>query len=189
MRLAFALVLCAVPAAWTQTAKPAAFTGQHPASAGVAAARAARIPAPAITALEQAFNNRLLSLGEINEPLDLLRDTMGTQLEDYGVVFTAEVSLVRTPGITPFRQKISPELAAHIHQQRVQRMPAFKLAMVEMVRNMAERLTQVPQKQQLVLVVKLYYGSWEDTTGMPSQVTIKTDRASALAGKIETEER
>jgi hypothetical protein len=179
----------ALPAAWAQApktarpVKPAAI-----ATPGLSGTRAARIPPQELIALEQAFNNRLLALGGNSDPSDLLRDSMGLQLDDYGVVFTAEVSLVRTPTITPFRQTISPQLAARVHQQRVERMPLLKAAMVEMMRNMAQ-LAEVPPQQQLVLLVKLYYGSWEDTTGMKSQLTIKSDRAAVLAGKIEVEEQ
>jgi hypothetical protein len=139
--------------------------------------------------LERAFNDRLVSLADVNEPLDLLGDTRGVQLEDYGVVFTSEVSLVITPTITPFRQKITPEVAARVHKLRVERMPLLKAAMLEMMRNMAVALTQVPASQQMVLVVRLYYGPWEDTAGMPAQVMMRADRAAATAGKVETEER
>ena len=131
----------------------------------------------------------LVSLADVNEPLDLLGDTRGVQLEDYGVVFTSEVSLVITPTITPFRQKITPEVAAHVHKLRVERLPLLKAAMLEMMRNTAGALTQLPASQQIVLVVRLYYGPWEDTTGMPSQVMMRADRAAAAAGKVETEER
>ena len=124
-----------------------------------------------------------------NEPWELLGDTRGVQLDDYGVVFTSEVSLVVTPGISPFRQKIPPELAAHVHKVRVDRLPVLKTAMKEMMRNMATAFAQIPASHQLVLVVRLYYGPWEDTTGMPAQVTMRADRASAAAGKVETEER
>jgi hypothetical protein len=170
--------------AWCQLAKPAALTAPS-----LTAPKAARIPAQAISELERAFNDRLVTLADANEPVDLLGDTRGVQLEDYGVVFTSEVSLVRTPGISPFRQKISPELAAHVHKLRVERMPLLKAAMMEMMRRMAAAVTQIPASQQTVLVVRLYYGAWEDTTGMPAQVTMRADRASAALGKVETEER
>ena len=173
-------------AAWCQVAKPAALAE---ASLPAPKPKATRIPAQAIGELERGFNSRLSNLADVNEPLDLLGDTRGVQLEDYGVVFTTEVSLVRTPGISPFRQTIGPELAAHIHKLRVERMPLLKAAMLEMMRNMAAAFTQIPASQQMVLVVRLYYGAWEDTTGMPAQVVMRADRAAATAGKIETEER
>src|SRR5664279_5359332 len=115
-------------------------------------------------------------------------DTRGVQLEDYGLVFTSEVSLVVTPGIMPGRPKIPPEMAARVHKLRVERMPLLKAAMLEMMRNMAAA-NPIPASQQLVLVVRLYYGAWEDTTGMPAQVIMRATRANAAAGKVETEER
>lgn len=180
------LLLCLVPA-WSQIAKPAALTGPTL----PVAAKAARIPRPAISEMEMAFNHRLVTLVDSseNEGVDMLGDTRGVQLEDYGVIFTTEVSLVLTPGITPFRPKISPELAARIHKLRVDRLPLLKAAMKEMMGSMAAQFTQLPPGQQLVLVVRLYYGPWEDTKGMPAQVVMKASRASAIAGRVETEER
>ena len=184
MRCGFALLLLSLAPAWSQAAKPAAVT-----SASLPAAKVPRIPAQTITGLEKAFNNRLMTMADVNEAVDLLGDTRGVQLEDYGVVFTSEVSLVVTPGITPFRQSIPPAVAARVHQLRVERMPLLKAAMMEMMGNMAAAFTQIPAGQQLVLVVRLYYGAWEDTAGMPAQVIMKADRASAAIGKVETEER
>jgi hypothetical protein len=61
--------------------------------------------------------------------------------------------------------------------------------MTEMMRTMAIEFSQIPAGHKLVLVVRLYYGAWEDTTGMPAQVVMRADRAAAAAGKVETEER
>jgi hypothetical protein len=184
MKPGLAVLLLTLTPAWCQVAKPAALTGP-----GLSALRAARIPAQTIGQLERTFNDRLVSMADVNDAVDLLGDTRGVQLDDYGVVFTTEVSLVRTPGISPFRKTIPPELAARVHKLRVERMPLLKATMKEMMRNMAEAFTQLPDSQQMVLVVRLYYGSWEDTTGMPAQVVMKADRASAAAGKVGTEER
>jgi hypothetical protein len=186
MKRGFALLLLSLTPAWCQVAKPATVI----ASTNLPPSKAARIPSQTIGELERTFNSRLVALApDANEGLDLLGDTRGVQLEDYGVVFTTEVSLVVTPGITPFRQKIPPELAARVHKIRVDRMPLLKTAMKEMMRSMATAFTQIPASHQLVLVVRLYYGAWEDTTGMPAQVIMRADRASAAAGKVETEER
>lgn len=184
MRHGLALLLLCLNPAWCQIAKPAAM-----ASPTLPAPKVARIPAQVIGGLERGFNNRLTGMADVSEAVDLLGDTRGLQLDDYGVVFTTEVSLVVTPGITPFRQKIPPELAARIHKLRVERMPLLKVAMMEMMRNMAAALTQIPPSQRMVLAVRLYYGPWEDTTGMPAQVIMRADRASATLGKVETEER
>ena len=185
MKPGIALLLLSLTPAWCQVAKPAA-----PASSNLPAPKAARIPVQTIGELERAFDKRLAGIAaQTNEPVDLLGDTRGVQLDDYGVVFTTEVSLVITPGITPFTPKISAETAERAHKLRVARMPLLKTAMKETMRTLAEAFNQIPASHQIVLVVRLYYGSWEDTTGMPAQVIMRADRASAVAGKIETEER
>ncbi len=184
MKSGFALLLLSLTPAWCQVAKPAALTAPS-----LSAPTAARIPLDAIRELERTFNERLSGLAGADQPAELMGDTRGIQLADYGVVFTAEVSLVITPGLMPGRPKIPPEMAARVKVQRVERMPLLKAAMKEMLRNMAAAFTQIPPNQQLVLVVRLYYGPWEDTTGMPAQVIMRADRASAAAGKIETEDR
>ena len=117
-------------------------------------------------------------------------DTRGLQLEDYGVVFTTEVSLVVTPGISslpPENPAASWRRASTSFAWTACRL--LKTAMKEMMRTMAASFTQVPASQQMVLAVRLCYGPWEDTTGMPAQVVMRADRASAAAGKVETEER
>jgi len=184
MKPGLAILLLSLTPVWCQVAKPAAL-----ASSNLPAPRAARIPAQTIGELERSFNNRLETMADVNEPAELMGDTRGVQLEDYGVVFTTEVSLVITPGLMPGRPKIPPEMAARVKVQRVARLPLLKAAMMTMMSSMAAAFTQIPPSQQLVLVVRLYYGAWEDTTGMPAQVIMRATREAVAAAKIETEER
>jgi hypothetical protein len=184
MKQGAAILLLSLTPAWCQLAKPAAI-----APSNLPVTKAPRIPLDAIKELERAFNYRVSSLAGVDEPMELMGDFRGVQLEDYGIVVTSEVSLVVTPGLMPGRPKIPPEMAARVRKQRVERLPLLKTGMKEMMRNMAAAFTQIPASQQLVLVVRLYYGTWEDTTGMPAQVVMRADRASAAAGKVETEER
>ena len=184
MKPGVAILLLSLTSAWCQVAKPAAL-----APSNLPAPKAARIPLDAIRNLERTFNDRLSGLAGADQPAELMGDTRGVQLEDYGVVFTTEVSLVITPGLMPGRPKIPPEMAARVKVQRLERMPLLRATMKDMMRDMATALGQIPSNQQMVLVVRLYYGAWEDTTGMKTQVTMRADRASAAAGKVETEER
>src|SRR5437870_3904813 len=78
---------------------------------------------------------------------------------------------------------------APVRQRRVERLPLLKTAMKEMVRKIATTFTQIPASQQVVIAVRLYYGSWEDSAGMPAQIIAKADRTSALAGDIKMEEQ
>ena len=189
MRSAAALWLLSLAPLWAQIAKPSSLSAPGVTTPIAATQKPARVPSQTLGELERGFNDRLRTMADVDNPVDLLGDTRGIQLDNYGVVFTTEVSLVVTPTINPFRQKITPELAARVHKARVERLPLLKAVMTEMMRNMAAACTQLPANQQLVLVVRLYYGSWEDTTGMPAQVLMKADRESTAKGNVETEER
>jgi hypothetical protein len=110
-------------------------------------------------------------------------------LDNYGAVFTAEVSLVMTPAASPFRGKITKEYADSVRQKKIQRLPFLKAVMKEMMHNMAATFVQVPADQQMVLVVRFWYEPWEDMNGMPSQIIIHGDRASAMKGDVQVEEQ
>lgn len=189
MKPLLALFVLGLAPAWCQAAKSAVARSAALTSPCPPASRAARIPLDTIRGLERTFNDRLSGLAGVNEPTELMGDTRGVQLEDYGVVFTTEISLVITPGLMPGRPKIPPELAARVKVQRVARLPLLKAAMMGMMGEMATAFAQIPASQQLALVVRLYYGAWEDTTGMPAQVVMRASRAAVAAGKVETEER
>jgi len=155
----------------------------------VAARQTGRVAVGTMTPLERRFNERLTNLFEANSPLDLLGNTRGVYLDGYGAVFTAEVSLVVTPAASPFRAKITKETAENVRQTKIQRLPFLKAAMKEMLHNMAATFIQVPADQQMVVVVRFYYEPWEDMTGMPSQILMRADRKSALAGDVQVEEQ
>jgi hypothetical protein len=139
--------------------------------------------------LERRFNERLTKLFDANDPLDLLGNTRGVYLDNYGAVFTAEVSLVVSPAATPFRGPITKQYADSIRQKKIQRLPFLKAVMKEMMLNMASTFVQVPVDQQMVLVVRFWYEPWEDMNGMPSQVVMHGDRASAMKGDVQVEEQ
>jgi hypothetical protein len=187
MRLRAGLLLLAMTSAWAQVAKPAALS-----SPTVAPKPAPRLSSSVLGELEKTFDSRLGTMADKadpNEPVELMGDTRGIQLLDYGLVFTADVSLVKTPSINPFQKEIPKTVQERVHQLRVERLPALKVAMKEMLRNMAIAGAQLPATQQMVLSVRLYYGTWENTAGMPAEVVMRATRANAAAGTVETEER
>jgi len=183
MRLRAGLLLLALTPAWGQIAKRAALT------APTVAPKPVRLTTSIIGELEKTFDGRLMSMADANEPVEILGDTRGLQLDNYGLVFTTEVSLVRTPSINPFQKEIPKAVQERVHLRRVERLPLLRAAMKEMLRNMAAAGAQLPATQQMVLAVRLWYGSWEDTAGMPRQIIARANRADAAKGIMETEER
>lgn len=180
------VLLAALSPVWGQIAKPAGTTEPV---ATLNPAKALRIAPQTFVGLEKSFDTRLATMAFADDPVDVLGLTRGIYLDGYGIVFSTDVSLVVTPELNPFRREITKELAARVRQRRVERLPLLKAAMKEMVQKMAMTFIQIPASQQVVLAVRLYYGSWEDSTGMPAQIIMKASRTSALAGDIKVEEQ
>lgn len=147
-------------------------------------AKPMRIARGTFTDLERRFDGALGNLGATNDPIDMLGSTRGVYLDGYGVVFTTELSLVISPTLNPFRQTITKEVAAQVHQRKIDRLPALRKAMREMVRAAATTLIQIPDNQLVVVAVRLAYLNWEDTSGLPGQILMRADRRSALGGDI-----
>lgn len=136
----------------------------------------------ALAAVEKGFDGRIASLGQ-EEPFDLLGNTRGIYLEGFGVVFTTELSPIVTPSISPFRPTISKEMVERIHQKKLERIPLLKQAMREMLVSSAAALGALPANEQIALGVTLLYYSWEDRSGLPSQIVmqaLKSTKAAAI---------
>jgi hypothetical protein len=147
----------------------------------------AKVSVSSMSSLEKRFNERLSTLFDSNDPVDLLGNTRGVYIDGFGAVFTAEVSLVVTPAGGPFRGKITKEFADKIREKKIQRLPFLQATMKEMMHNMGALFIQVPEDQQMVLVVRFYYEPWEDMNGMPSQIVMRADRTNAIKGDVQME--
>ena len=152
-------------------------------------AKAMNIAPQTFRELERRFDTQLAGIGGPNDHIDLLGTTRGLYLDGYGAVFTTEVSLIITPTVNPFRQQITKEEAARVHQQKVARLPLLRQAMTDMMKNSALTLIQIPDSQQIVVAVRLLYLPWEDTTGLPAQIMLSGSRREILSGQVKTEEQ
>lgn len=138
-----------------------------------------RVTRAALAAMEANFDKRIVTLN-FEDPFDLLGATRGVYLEGYGAVFTTEVSLAIVPPITPFRRSISKDEVERVRQKKLQRLPLLKRAMREMLVASANSLSTVPPGEQIVVGVTLFYFSWEDGSGLPSQVLMQARRQTLL---------
>ena len=146
------------------------------------------VPRKAFSELESNLDYKLRTAND-KDPIDLLGLTRGLYLQGFGAVLTTEVSLVVNPGISPFKQKISPEEAARVHQRKLANLPLLRKTMQGMWRDAATALTSIPENEQIVLAVRILYQPWEDTAGLPGQIVLKGARKAALTGDIQTEEQ
>jgi hypothetical protein len=170
------------PASVSQPA-PEAAKMVSPAPAGTIPTPAKKIVTPeALKVLQMTFDGDLANYN-INDPIDILGRTRGVYLSDYGVVLTTELSPIITPAITPFVQKIPEEKKLEVHKRKLDRIPVIEKIMGDMMKHAAEQLALMPDNQQIVLVVKLIYYPYEDVRDLPTQITLKGDKRSAMTGK------
>ena len=133
----------------------------------------------ALAALEKSFDGRVARLGQ-EEPFDLLGSTHGVYLQGYGAVFSTEVSPIVTPSVSPFRPTIPKEMVEKIHQKKLERIPLLKQAMREMLVSAAAALGAMPSNEQVAVGVTLLYYSWEDRSGLPSQIVMQAPKSRLL---------
>jgi hypothetical protein len=173
MKIAVLLVAAALPGA----------VGQNP----------HKVSRPAVVAVEKNFFDRL-DTADPAEPFDILAFPQGVYLPGYGVVFTANVNLIVTPAVTPFRQSISPEIVARVRERKLKKLPLLKTTMKQFLVKAAESLDPVPVEERVVVAVALHHSSWEDIKGLPQQIVFHAERQALLKrlaaadAAIETEE-
>jgi hypothetical protein len=140
-----------------------------------------KVPRGSMAPLESSFDVRITRPGQ-EDPFDLLGNTRGVYLDGYGVVFTSELNLIVTPGMSPFRPQITKEEIERTHQRKVAKLQVLKKAMREMMVSSAAAIDRLPPNEQVVVAVTLFYYSWEDRTGLPSQILMQAPKSALVGG-------
>jgi len=133
----------------------------------------------AMQVVEKGFDARL-ELTNPPDPFDVLGNARGIYLPGFGVVLTAEVDLIKVPGISPFHQAITAEERPRLRARKLQALPRLKEAMKAVLISTAQDLRSVPLNENIVVGVTLYYFVGEDSTGLPSQVVMQATRQQLL---------
>jgi hypothetical protein len=149
-----------------------------------------RVDRQAMMALERKFDKRIEAYS-IDDPLYLLGTTRGVYLDNYGVVFTAELNLVGAAVVTPFRPAFAKAQIDKLRLKKMDRVVALKKIMRDMMVDSGTALHGVPAEQNVAVGVTLFYYAWEDTTGLPGQVLMQAKRQALVdfeAGKLNAAE-
>ena len=174
-----------------------ACSGQEPPSQARPVALTAPIqPAPAakrmdlsgVAKIESSFEQKLLDL-DPSDRFDRLGACSGVYLSGYGLVFTIPLSLVAPPTFGPFTGGYTPEKAAALHKRKLAHLPALKKGLIEMLTQAAKASSGLPPNEKVVVAARLFYLDYEDKTGLPNQIVVTADPASALVGNIQVEEQ
>jgi hypothetical protein len=129
--------------------------------------------------MEKSLNERVARLWDDN-PFLLLGPTRGVYLDGYGAVFTAEVNLVASPGITPFHPTFTKVEVDRHRARKIERLPTLKTALREALLACASSLDTVPPDEQIVIVAFLTRYPWEDAAGIPTQLTVQAPKKKLL---------
>src|SRR6266849_2771996 len=142
-------------------------------------AQSPRVGRPALRAMEESFDKRILTASS-EAPFDLLGTTRGVYLEGYGSVFTTELNLLITTNISPFQLTIPKEYVTKVHAQKLRRLPLLKRNMQEAMLAAASSLDNVRPEEKIVYGVSIFYYKWEDTSGLPAQIVMQAERQKLL---------
>jgi hypothetical protein len=140
-----------------------------------------------LLAIEKNLDNSLSRFYSDN-PFNLLGRTRGVYLDGAGAVFTAEITLAPTPGISPFRPEISPEDKVKINQMKQDRLPALRTLMRNFLVSSAASLDRLPPDEQICVGVSLFFFGWEIQTGLPQQVVMSAKKkplVDVAAGRLD----
>ncbi len=130
-----------------------------------------------MAAVEKAIDRRIETI--FDEPFLLLGMTRAVYLEGSGAVFTAEMGLVLSPA-GPFAPKMTDEQAQRLRKKRLERLPALKASMQDMMVRAAEMLPTLPASERVVLGITLFRRSSEDNSGIPAQIVMQALRKDLL---------
>ena len=132
-----------------------------------------------LASLETVFERTLRSAG-----MEILALPRGVYLEGYGAVFTADVNLMYTPVISPFRLTIEKPEIATIYQKKIALLPVLRDRMQVVLLEAGSMLVTVPMQEQITLVVTLGNEQWETTGSLPSQIYMQGQRAKLVDAKL-----
>ncbi len=138
-----------------------------------------RISRGELAPVERGFDASLTRPGQ-QYPFDMLGSTRAVYLNGYGVVLTAELNLIIAPRITPFRQFISKEEVERVRSQKLANLEVLRRIMREHLRTAASLLGDLPPGEQVVISVALFYYSWEQKDGLPSQILMQASKGALL---------
>ena len=142
------------------------------------AATAPRVGRATLVTVEKSLDERISKLWDDN-PYLLLGNTRGVYLENFGAVFTAEIDMVLNP-TSLMHAVVSKDEVVKFHEKKLVRLPILKKALREALASCAMSLDTVPPEEQITIVAFLPHHSWEDMTGIPTQLTVQAPRKKLL---------
>ena len=130
-----------------------------------------------LTSSERSIDDRFSNVSAItgSKPISLMGVTRSGYLKGFGAVFTLQVSLVPMATLGPFL-RLTEEDKARLNLSKRQRLEDLEIRARTVLVEEGAGLTQVPVNEQVALIISLHHYSWEDVTGLPSQLVMQARR-------------
>ena len=132
-----------------------------------------------LEAMEHSMDRKLNGLWP-QDPVEVLGVSQGAYVRGYGSVFLTEVNLAPAAGISPFHPTVSADEIRRTHEKKLQRMTALRTTMRAMLMDSARSLDSLPVDEQVAVGLSLFYWTWENHEGMPSQIVMHASRKALL---------
>lgn len=147
----------------------------------ISAADAPRVSRALMTSVEKNLDERIFRMWSDN-PMALVGATRGVYLPGYGIVFTAEMNLA-TANISLMNPTLSDADKVALRKKKTERMPQLKDALKKALVDVAASVDPVPVGDQVVIALILPRYAWEETAGIPLQLTAQGTRQQLLAAR------
>lgn len=142
-----------------------------------------------VTSAERSIDSRFDSISNVtgSTPMSLTGVTRGGYVKGFGAVFTLQIGLVPGANFGPFRQPTEDE-RTKLNLSKRQRLEDLEIRARDILVEEGSRMKQVPVTEKVALIISLFHHTWEDTTGLPSQLVMQAQRQILLdrqAGRID----
>ncbi len=143
-----------------------------------------------IVRAERAIDGNFSKLKDVidSTPMPLTGVTRGGYLKGFGVVFTVQVNLLPVPNLGPFSGGMSEKDKASLNLRKRQRLEDLEIRARTILVEEGPRLSEVPATEKVALVISLLHYSWEDVSGLPSQLVMQAQRQLLIdhqAGRVD----
>jgi hypothetical protein len=150
-------------------------------AAYAAAGEAPRVDRTQMEKVEKSLEATLLRFTTDNSHT-LIGLPRGVYLEGVGAVLTAEVILVNAP-VNIMHPLPTKEEIVQMRKKKLERVPILKKVLRDALASAAATLDTIPPDEQVVIAVIVPRFTFEDTAGIPVQVTVQATKRKLLESK------
>ena len=113
-------------------------------------------------------------------PCESVGNVQFLYIRGYGAVFSGTLNLAPGLNVTPFHPTISKDDVTRTKTKKVERMPALRTAMQNILVRSAGKLRDVPDNEEVALGISLFYWHWEDRAGLPDEIVMHAPKKVLL---------